>query len=58
MKEFKCLFGITAFCVGLAMVSSGMILAAETTTAETISDEEEYYDEEGKCPGCRMIMTF
>lgn len=46
MKKFKCLFGITAFCVGLAMVSPGMILAAETTTAETTSDEEEYYDEE------------
>lgn len=46
MKKFKCLFGITAFCVGLAMVSPGMILAAETTTAETTSDEEEYSDEE------------
>lgn len=46
MKKFKCLFGITAFCVGLAMVSPRMILAAETTTAETTSDEEEYSDEE------------
>ena len=46
MKKFKCLFGITVFCVGLAMVSPGMILAAETTTAETTSDEEEYSDEE------------
>ena len=46
MKKFKCLFGITAFCVGFALVSPGMILAAETTTAETTSDEEEYSDEE------------
>ena len=46
MRKFKCLFGITAFCVGLAMVSPGIILAAETTTAETTSDEEEYSDEE------------